>query len=231
MNTIRMHRIGRAVLQKFAWLLFAVSPHPLAFDALPPPPSFCLPPPVRCAPGDMQKTKFDLRQLERNEHDTYAQNRESGTAEICMVTSCCCSSSTCFGRFAASAFFPSASSRSVRSWRHAKKKNPISVTWKEMNTIGMHRIERAVLKNFAWLPFAVALHPLAFDALPPPPSFCLPPLVRCAPGDMQKSKSDLRKSERNEHDTYAQNRESVTAELRVRSWKVTFCSCSSSACF
>ena len=100
-----------------------------------------------------------------------------------------------------------------------------------MNTIRMHRIERAVLQKIAWLSFAVAPHPLAFDALPPPPSFCLPPLVRCAPGDMQKSKSDLRKLERNEHDTYAQNRESVTAELRVRSWKVTFCSCSSSACF
>ena len=112
-----------------------------------------------------------------------------------------------------------------------KKQNPISVNWKEMNTIRMHRIERAVLQKFAWLPFAVAPHPLAFDALPPPPSFCLPPLVRCAPGDMQKSKSDLRKLERNEHDTYAQNRESVTAEFRVRSWKVTVCSCSSSACF
>ena len=112
-----------------------------------------------------------------------------------------------------------------------KKQNPISVNWKEMNTIRMHRIERAVLQKFAWLPFAVAPHPLAFDALPPPPSFCLPPLVRCAPGDMQKSKSDLRKLERNEHDTYAQHRESVTAEFRVRSWKVTFCSCSSSACF
>ena len=100
-----------------------------------------------------------------------------------------------------------------------------------MNTIGMHRIQRAVLQKFAWLPFAVALHPLAFDALLPLPSFCPPPLLRCAPGDMQKSKSDLRELERNEHDTYAQNRESVTAELRVRSWKVTFCCCSSSACF
>ena len=81
------------------------------------------------------------------------------------------------------------------------------------------------------LPSALAPHPLAFDALPPPPSFCPPPLVRCAPGNMEKSKSDLRKLERNEHDTYAQNREGITAELRVRSWKVTFCSCSSSACF
>ena len=96
MNTIRMHRIKRALLQNFAWLPFAVAPHPLAFDTLPPPPSFCPPPLVRCAPGEMQKTKSDLRQLEKNEHDTYAQNRESGTAAICMVTFCCCPSSTCF---------------------------------------------------------------------------------------------------------------------------------------
>ena len=122
MNTIGMHRIKRALLQNFAWLPFAVAPHPLAFDALSPPPSFCPPPLVRCAPGDMQKTKSYLRQLERNEHDMYAQNQESVTAELCMVTFCCCSSSTCFQRFAASAFFLSASSRSVRSWRHAKDK-------------------------------------------------------------------------------------------------------------
>ena len=161
MNTVRMHRIERALLQNVSWLPFAVAPHPPAFDALPPPPSFCPPPPVRCAPGDMQKTKSDLRQLEGNEHDTYAQNRESGTAEICMVTFCCCSSSTCY------------------------------------------------------------------DALPPPPSFCLPPLVQCAPGNMQKTKSDLRQLERNEQDMYAQNRESGTAEGCM----VTFCCCSSSTCF
>ena len=96
MNTERMHRLQRAVLQKFAWLPSAVAPHPLAFDAFPPPPSFCPPPLARCAPWDMQKTKSDLRQLERNEQDTYAHNRESRTAKICMVTFCCCSSSTCF---------------------------------------------------------------------------------------------------------------------------------------
>ena len=161
MNTIGMHRIKRALLQNFAWLPFAVAPHPLAFDALPPPPSFCPPPLVRCAPGDMQKTKSYLRQLE------------------------------------------------------------------EMNSIRMHRIKRALLQKFAWLPFAVAPHPLAFDALPPPPSFCPPPLVRCAPGDMQKTESDLRRLERNEHHTYAQNRESGTAEICM----VTFCCCSSSTCF
>ena len=161
MNTIGMHRIKRALLQNFAWLPFAVAPHPLAFDALPPPPSFCPPPLVRCAPRDMQK------------------------------------------------------------------KIPISVNWKEMNSIRMHRIKRALLQNFAWLPFAVAPHPLAFDALPPPPSFCPPPLVRCAPGDMQKTEYDLRRLERNEHHTYAQNRESGTAEICM----VTFCCCSSSTCF
>ena len=36
MNTMRMHRTKRALLQIFAWLPFAVAPHPLAFDALPP---------------------------------------------------------------------------------------------------------------------------------------------------------------------------------------------------
>ena len=96
MNTIRMYRIERALLQKFAQLPFALAPPPLAPDALPPPPFFCPPPLVRCAPGDMQKTKTDPRQVERNEHDTYVQNREGGTAENCMDTFCCCSSSTCF---------------------------------------------------------------------------------------------------------------------------------------
>ena len=95
MKTIHMHRVERALLQNYGWLPFAIAPLPIAFDALPPPPSFCPPPPVWCAPGDMQKSKSDLCQLKRNEHDTYAQNRESGTAEICMVTFCCCSSSTC----------------------------------------------------------------------------------------------------------------------------------------
>ena len=108
-----------------------------------------------------------------------------------------------------------------------RNRNPISVNWKEMNTIHMHRIERAVLQNFAWLPFAVAPHPLSFDALPPPPSFCPPPIIRWAPGHMQKTKSNLRQLERNEHDTYAQNPESGTAEICM----VTFCCCSSSTCF
>ena len=161
LNTIGMHRIKRALLQNFACLPFAVAPHPLAFDALPPP-------------------LLSVRLL-------------SFSALL----------GTC------------------------KKQNPISVNWKEMNSIRMHRIKTALLQNFAWLPFAVAPHPLAFDALPPPPSFCPPPLVRCAPGDMQKTESDLRRLERNEHHTYAQNRESGTAEICM----VTFCCCSSSTCF
>ena len=108
-----------------------------------------------------------------------------------------------------------------------KKQTPISVNWEEMNTIHMHWIERAVVQKIGWLPFAVAPHLLVFDPLPPLPAFCSPPLVWCAPGDMQKTKSDLRQSERNEHDTYAQNRESGTAEICMP----TSCGCSSSTCF
>ena len=227
MNTIGMHRIKRALLQNFAWLPFAVAPHPLAFDALPPPPSFCPPPLVRCAPGDMQKTKSYLRQLERKELDKYAQNQESVTAELCMVTFLLLLLihlllMLCRLRLLSVRLLSFGALLAT-----CNKQNPISVDWKEMNTIRMHKIERAVLQKFAWLPFAVAPHPLAFDALPPPPFFCPPPLVRCAPGDMQKTKSDLRQLQRNEHDTYAQNRESGTAEICM----VTFCCCSSSTCF
>ena len=217
MNTICMHRIERAVLQKFAWLPSAVAPHPLAFDALPPPPSFCLPPLVRCAPGDMQKSKSDLRQFERNEHNTYAQNRESGTAELHVrswkVTVCSCSSFACFRRFAASAFFMSscalsrvsASTGSVRFWGHAKIKIPSRLVGEKLTRYACTELKDPNCTTLERLPFAVAPHPLASVGVLPLPFFCplllclasLPPLVRCAPGDMQKSKSHLGQSERN----------------------------------
>ena len=62
----------------------------------------------------------------------HAQNWKTPTAQLWNVTFCCCSSSACFGRCAASAFFLSssalsrlsASSRSVRFWGHAKIKIP-----------------------------------------------------------------------------------------------------------
>ena len=64
-NAIRMHRVGRAELQNFGRLAFAVAPHLLPFGGSPPPLFFCPPllwlpsplPPFLCAPGDMQKRK------------------------------------------------------------------------------------------------------------------------------------------------------------------------------